>query len=116
MEIKMLRQAVLVALAVPLAALLLARDAGGWGAYHVGYTHVGYGGVQHYGRTVGYGAGGFYSGGRAYYDRFGGYHVGYGYGDRYGVYAPRYYGGYHYGGFGYGGVYRGYRAGYYRRW
>ena len=58
-----------------------------WGGYHVGYTHVGYGGVYHVGAT-GYG------------DRYGGY-------DRY-----RSYGGYRYGGYRYGD----YRAGVYRRY
>jgi hypothetical protein len=113
----MQRQALFLALGTSLVAVLTAREARAWGAYHVGYTHVGYGGVQHYGRTYAYGARGVYAGGRGY--GHAGYHAGYAYGDPYGVYgayAPAYYGGYHYGGFGYGRVSGGYRAGYYRRW
>jgi hypothetical protein len=120
MEIKMSRQALVGMFAITLVTVFMASELHAWGAYHVGYTHVGYGGIQHYGRTVAYGPGGVYAGGRAYgYGGYGGYHVGYGYGvpyGLYGAYAPAYYGAYHYGGFGYGRVYGGYRAGYYRRW
>ncbi len=96
----------------------------GWGAYHVGYTHVGYGGVQHYGRTVAVGPGGVYGGARYGSYGYGGvYRGGYGYGERYGglygygAYAPVYGGGYAVGGYHYGGVYGdAYRAGVYRRY
>jgi hypothetical protein len=115
----MLFRTLFVALAATLLTLWTASPAQAWGAYHVGYTHVGYGGVQHYGRTavVGpYGAyGGAHYGGVGY---GGAYRGGYGYGDRYGG-AYGYhagYGGYDYGGFRAGGVYGGYRAGVYRRW
>src|SRR5690348_3749657 len=102
----MLRKALFLAAAATLLTLLTSAKAQAWGAYHVGYTHVGYGGVYHWGRTGYAGYGG--------YDRYrygGAYHYG-GYGDydRY-----RYGGLYHYGygGLGYGDVYR---AGFYRRW
>jgi hypothetical protein len=103
----MLRKALMLAAAATVLSLLTSASAQAWGAYHVGYTHVGYGGVYHYGRT--------YAGGYGGYDRYrygGAYHYG-GYGgyDRY-----RYGGLYHYGG--YGGLRYGdaYRAGFYRRW
>jgi peroxin-13 len=108
----MLRRAFFLAIAALLAALSAPSDARAWGCYHAGYTHVGYGGVQHYGTTSFYGGGRYggvshygYTGGGAY----GGYHYG-------GTSAYRggyggYYGGYHYGG--YGG---GYSTGYYRAW
>ena len=102
----MLRKAFVLAAAVTLLSLLTASKAQAWGAYHVGYTHVGPYGVQHWGRTAygGYGGYGGYRYGSAY--RYGGL------GD-YGAYR---YGGYHYGG--YGGLRYGdaYRAGFYRRW
>jgi hypothetical protein len=92
----------------------------GWGAYHVGYTHVGYGGVQHYGRTVAAGPGGVYGGARYGAVGYGGaYRGGYGYAGAYGYhpYAPVYGGGYAVGGYHYGGVYGGaYGAGVYRRY
>jgi hypothetical protein len=96
----------------------------GWGAYHVGYTHVGYGGIQHYGRTFAYGRGGVYGGARYGGYGYGGlYRGGYGYGGLYGGlygyggYAPVYGGGYAVGGYHYGGVYGdAYRAGVYRRY
>jgi hypothetical protein len=105
-----------------LAPLLTAPEARAWGGFHVGYTHVGYGGVYHYGRTFGVGPyGGAYSfghvGGLGAYGGL--YHAGYGglYGGYY-PYSP--YGasfGYRYGGYHYGGLYGGgYRAGVYRRW
>lgn len=78
----MLRKSIVVALAFLLASVLGSSKAQAWGGYHVGYTHVGYGGVYHAGYT----------------------HVG-GYGDRYGGY-DRYGGGYRYGGYRYGGYRR----------
>ncbi len=43
------RQFLFVALAVAIAALGTASKAQAWGCYHAGYTHVGAGGVSHYG-------------------------------------------------------------------
>jgi hypothetical protein len=102
----MFTKTVFVAVAGMLLSLLTASKAQAWGACHVGYTHIGYGGVQHYGRTVGVGPyGGGYSAGRyGSYGAYGGYRAGYGG-----------YGGYHYAGYG-GAAYGGYRAGYYRAW
>ena len=99
----MLKKILTLAAVAALAALLTPSRVGAWGAAHVGYTHVGPGGVYHAGRTVAAGPGGVYAGGRA-----GG--VGYGgaYGARYGG-AVGYGGGYRYGavgGVGYGGAYR----------
>jgi hypothetical protein len=106
-------------------ALVLATNskAQAWGAAHVGYTHVGPAGVQHYGRTVAAGPGGVYGG--AHYGAYGygggSYHAGYGYGaggayGGYHAYTPAYGGGYAVGGYHYGGYYGGdvYRAGVYR--
>ena len=100
----MLRKIVFPALAAALLALLVSSQARAWGGYHVGYTHVGYGGVYHYGRT------GFYGG---YGDRYGGYGGGYRYGGyRYGGDA---YGGYRYGGYHYSPSYYGDYGGVYTR-
>jgi hypothetical protein len=80
----MLRKSFFLAVTTLLLVLVTSTKAQAWGAYHVGFTHVGYGGIYHVGRT------GFVGG-----DRYGGY----GYGGLYGGY--RYgdvYGGYHYGG------------------
>jgi hypothetical protein len=108
----MRRKIALVMLVVVGGLLGVAAEAQAWGGYHFGYTHVGPGGVQHWGRTGFAGPYGAYSGGRyGAYGAYGGYHAGYGYGAHYGGY-----GGYHYGGYGYGGAYGGYRAGYYRAW
>jgi len=108
----MLHKSLILACAATLAVLLTTREAQAWGAAHVGYTHVGPGGVQHYGRTAAVGPYGAYSGGHASdYGRYGGsYHTGYGaaYGGAY-----HYAGASRYGGAGYAG---GYRAGVYRRW
>jgi hypothetical protein len=96
----MLNKSLFAACLVVLALLASSSKAQAWGAAHVGYTHVGPGGVYHAGATGyrGYGGyGGYRSGGG----------VGYGGGYRYGVGG---YGGYHYGGYG------GYRAGYARSW
>lgn len=115
----MLYKTLFVALAATVITLWTSSPVQAWGAYHVGYTHVGYGGVQHYGRTAAVGPYGAY--GSAHYGGVGyggAYRGGYGYGDRYGG-AYGYhagYGGYDYGGFRAGGVYGGYRAGVYRRW
>jgi hypothetical protein len=94
-----------------------------WGAFHVGYTHIGPGGIYHFGRTAAVGPYGAYSVGRVGGIGYGGdsYRAGYGYGERYGgLYggshyaASPYYGAYGYGGASlYGGVYR---AGVYRAW
>jgi hypothetical protein len=122
-ETNVLRKTVFLAAAVTMAALLTAPEARAWGGFHVGYTHVGYGGVEHWGRTAVAGPYGAYSGGHfGAYGRYGGsYHAGYGYGDRYGGsyrYSP--YGasaGYRYGGYHYGGVYgTRYAGGVYRAW
>lgn len=75
----MLRKCILVALAFLLASVVSSSKAQAWGGYHVGYTHVGYGGVYHagYTRVGGYGDryGSYRYGG---YDRYGGYRYGYG--------------------------------------
>jgi hypothetical protein len=124
----MLRKHLGLMLAALLLALLVAPEVQAWGAYHSGYTHVGYGGVQHYGSTTAvgpygsysgshygsYGAGGssHYGSSSAYGSR-GGYEEGYHYGTTGygGGYAA---GGYHYGTTGSGGY--GYAAGAYRAW
>jgi len=97
----MLNKIITLAAVAVLAALLTPSKVDAWGAAHVGYTHVGPGGVYHAGRTVAAGPGGVYAGGRA-----GG--VGYGgaYGARYGG-AVRY-GGYYGGGAAFGGARYGY--------
>ncbi len=101
----MLRKIFYLALAAGATLLMTTSKAQAWGAYHVGYTHVGPNGVQHYGRTVGVGPYGAYSGGR--YGAVGGYGA---YGARYGA---AYGGAYRYGAVGYGSYDR-YAA--YRRW
>jgi hypothetical protein len=117
-----LRKTVFLAAAATLVALLTTPEARAWGGYHVGYTHVGYGGAYHYGRTVGVGpygraysfghVGGYGAYGGAYHAGFGSVYGGYHPYSAYGATAGYRYGGYHYGGV-YGG---GYRAGVYRRW
>jgi hypothetical protein len=101
----MLRKILFPALAATLLALLVSSQAQAWGGFHVGYTHVGYGGVYHFGRT------GFYGGYGNRFGAYGGYRYGYryGYGDRYGGYY-----GYHYSPSYYDGVYTrpGYRIPY----
>ena len=116
----MLRKSLFVAIAAALGALLSPAEARAWGARHVGYTHVGPAGVQHYGRTVAAGPNGVYAGGHAGAYGYGGasYHAGgaVGVGGAYG-------GAYHYN-TGYGGAYHygavntgyGYTGGVYRRW
>jgi len=107
-----------VAFVIVLAA---GSEAQAWPGYHVGVTHVGLGGVQHYGRTGYAGPRGF--GSVSHYGAtgvgaYGGYHYGAtaGGGVRYGGAA---YGGVRYGGAAYGG-YRagavGFRRGFARRW
>jgi hypothetical protein len=94
----MSRKTLFLTLAALLAALVTSTKAQAWGAYHAGFTHVGYGGVYHAGYTRVGGYGGY--GGYDRY-RYGGY-------DRYGYGGYRYggvYGGYHYAPY-YGGVYR----------
>jgi hypothetical protein len=91
----MSRKTLIVALLALLTVLLTTNKLDAWGAYHVGYTHVGPSGAYHYGRTE---VGG--------YGRYGGYDR-YGYGDRYRSYGGYGYGGYHYGAYG-AGVYRRY--------
>jgi hypothetical protein len=75
----MLRKTLSLALAVLLATLVTSSKAQAWGGFHVGYTHVVYGGIYHpgYTRVGGYGYdryGGLYRGG------YGGLHGGYNYG------------------------------------
>jgi len=48
----MLNKIILPAVAVALSALLTPSEVGAYGAAHVGYTHVGPNGVQHYGATA----------------------------------------------------------------
>ena len=112
----MKRQILFFALA--LAALLLSRTskAQAWGACHVGYTHVGYGGVQHYGHTAAVGPYGAYSGSHySSYGAGGAYHVGGATAVGYHPYTPAYSGGYAAGGYHYETA-SGYSAGVYRRW
>jgi hypothetical protein len=121
----MLRKAVFVALSALATALFAAPEAHAWGGCHFGYTHVGYGGVQHYGYTAARGPYGGYSGGHyGSYGSYDGYHAGYGEGYHYGsggayggyhAYTPAYGGGYAAGGYhyGYANPY-GYSAGVYR--
>ena len=91
----MLNKIIMAAVAV-LAALLLPSKVDAWGAAHVGYTHVGPGGVYHAGRTVAAGPGGVYAGGRT---------------TAVGTYGGAYRAGYG-GAVGYGGAYGGYHYGY----
>ena len=98
-----------VALMAVAATLLTSTKAQAWGAYHVGYTHVGPEGVQHYGRTAAVGPYGAYSGGHyGAYGASGSYHAGYGESTRYGASSG---GAYRYGSTSYGrygGAYRGF--------
>jgi heterogeneous nuclear ribonucleoprotein A1/A3 len=114
----MLRRTIALALLTVAAGLITASEAHAWGAFHAGYTHVGYGGIQHYGYTAARGPYGGVYGGAHYggYGAYGGYHAGYGYGARgvyggYHAYTPYSgggyaVGGYRYGAYGYPGVYR----------
>jgi hypothetical protein len=96
-EPAMLNKIITLVTVAAVAALLMPSRVNGWGAAHVGYTHVGPGGVYHSGRTVAagpggvyagghtsaYGAGGAYragsAGGAGYGGAYGGYHYNYGY-------------------------------------
>ncbi len=107
----MLRNILCLALAATAMTLITSTKAQAWGAYHVGYTHVGPNGVQHYGRTEAYGANGAYSGSRyGSSGGYGGYRGGSSYGARYG---GSYGGAYHYSSERYGSYDR-YST--YRRW
>jgi hypothetical protein len=86
----MLRNILCVAVLTAAATLATSSTARAWGAYHVGYTHVGPSGVQHYGHTAGYGSNGAYSG-----SHYGSYNRS-GSSDRYGSYK-RSGSSYHYG-------------------
>jgi hypothetical protein len=81
----MQRNILVLAIAVALAALT-ASEAQAWGAYHAGYTHVGYGGVQHYGYTATRSPYGSHSSEHAGAYGYGGssYHSGYSSGNHYG--------------------------------
>jgi heterogeneous nuclear ribonucleoprotein A1/A3 len=94
-ETAMLNKIITLATMAALAALLMPSRVDAWGAAHVGYTHVGPGGVYHTGRTVAAGPGGVYAGGRT---------------GAYGAYGGAYRAGYG-GAVGYGGAYRGYHYG-----
>ena len=85
----MLNKIITLAALVALAALLAPSPVDAWGGAHVGYTHVGPGGVYHAGRTVAAGPGGVYAGGRAGAVGYGGgaYRAGYGGGVGYGSYG-----------------------------
>src|SRR4051812_1471489 len=99
----MLNKIITLAAVAALAAVLMPSRVGAWGAAHVGFTHVGPGGVYHTGRTVVAGPGGVYAGGRTGgYGPYGAYGGGY----RAGYVGPVGYGG-AYGGYHYGAVYGG---------
>ena len=87
----MMYKSLFVPLAAALITLWTSSPVQAWGAYHAGFTHVGPGGVYHYGRTAAVGPYGAYGG--AHYGAYGYgggvYRGGYGYGDRYG-YGPDY--------------------------
>ena len=102
----MKRHLPIAALAAALLVLGLSARAEAWGARHVGYTHVGPSGVQHYGRNVVSTPSGVYGGGHSSaYGAYGGaYHSDYRYGATR-AYTPTYGGGYAAGGYHYGGVY-----------
>jgi hypothetical protein len=116
----MKRQFLFLALAANVLLLGTSSKAHAWGAAHVGYTHVGPSGVQHYGYTAARGPYGSYSGGHVSDYGYGGasYHAGYGsasYGG-YHAYTPAYSGGYAAGGYHYNTYGGGYSAGVYRGW
>src|SRR5438046_1701605 len=114
----MLRKPLFLAIASTMLALLLTPKVQAWGAYHAGYTHAGYGGVQHYGYSARSGPYGSSSGTRGF-SSYGGttsYHASGTVNS--GLYAGQ---GYHYsgtttnsysgGGFRYGSTSAGYSAG-----
>jgi hypothetical protein len=119
----MKRNIFVLALAAGLVVLGSAAKVQAWGAAHVGYTHVGPSGVQHYGATAARGPSGSYSG--SHYGAYGAggssYHAGYSSESHYGgssyggyhSYSPSYSGGYAAGGYHYGSS-GGYSAGVYR--
>jgi hypothetical protein len=116
----MKRNAFVIALAAGLLMLGSSSQVHAWGAAHVGYTHVGPGGVQHYGATAAVGPGGAYGGAHASaYGAGSAYHAGYGSATTYGgtaayhSYAPNSGGAYAVGGYHYGGAYS---AGVYRHY
>jgi hypothetical protein len=80
----MSRKTLVVALFAILSVLGTSNQVDAWGGYHVGYTHVGYGGAYHVGATAGYGGDRYGSEDRSSYHSYGGYHYG---GDRYGAYG-----------------------------
>jgi hypothetical protein len=108
----MLNKIILLATLAALAALLMPSPVDAWGGAHVGYTHVGPGGVYHTGRTVAAGPGGVYAGGRttAYGAGGGAYRAGYGGA----VGAGGAYGGAYRGGYAGGAAYGAARYGYIR--
>src|SRR5436309_3027441 len=113
----MLRKTLFLSTAATLVALLTSSEAQAWGYHHVGYTHYGAGGVQHYGHNSFSGPYGSHSGSHfgAYGSGGGSYHAGYGSTSRYGggssysgyhsYSAHGSSGGYHAGGYHYGGSY-----------
>ena len=108
----MLNKIIPLTIVAALAALLMPSKVDAWGAAHVGYTHVGPGGVYHTGRTVAAGPGGVYAGGRTgAVGAYGGtYRAGYGGAVGYGGAA-----GYHYSaGYAGGAAYGAARYGYIR--
>lgn len=69
----------LVPVAASLIAVLCPSEVGAYGAAHVGYTHVGPNGVQHYGATAANGPNGHYTTEHAgAYGNNGAYRAGYG--------------------------------------
>jgi hypothetical protein len=119
----MLRKSFFAVVAAALVTVLTPAEAHAWGAAHVGYTHVGPAGVQHYGATAARGPYGSYSGAHAGAYGYGGASVHTGYGAGYGVggatggayhYNTGAGGAYHYGTVGVGGY--GYEGGVYRRY
>jgi len=106
----MLKTTFFFAFCAIMAALSTPSDALSWGAAQVGYTHVGPGGVQHYGATAAAGPNRY--GSMSHYGATGGNAYG---GHHYGTTSA--YGGASYGGYHYGGYNTNVRtAGVYRRW
>jgi hypothetical protein len=105
----MLRKNLFLLLTALLLVLMTSAKSQAWGGCHVGFTHVGYGGVQHYGRTSFGGYGGYGSVSHYGATSYGGSHYGstssggYRYGG--GAYGGYHYGGGTYGGYHYGGAY-----------
>ena len=98
-----MRRGILLPLAAVVAAMGISSKAEGYGACHTGYTHVGPGGVQHYGSTSASGPYGSYSGSHtSAYGAGGAYHSGSAYGTSASGAASG--GGYHYTSSAYGGT------------